>query len=152
MTDDPATPGGDTAVIVPPWLTVTELALTDPKKTVGVTLSASPVMVTAVPPEAPPLVGVMLLTTGRYANVYCTAPELPVPPGSCSVIVTVLPGVPAGADGTSMRVDESTVAATCWLPKDTVVSGAKFEPVICTSMPPDAGPAAGDTADGTGGP
>jgi hypothetical protein len=61
---DPALPAGVVAVIVVLFATVTLVAAVPPKVTVAPAAKLVPVIVTDVPPEVDPLLGLTLLTVG----------------------------------------------------------------------------------------
>jgi hypothetical protein len=60
----PALPAGVVAVIVVPFTTTTLVAAVLPNVTVAPEAKFVPVIVTAVPPEDEPLIGLILLTVG----------------------------------------------------------------------------------------
>ncbi len=104
-----------------------------------------PVMVTAVPPFAVPVFGVIDVTVGAgllpvYVNALLRLPERPVE--FVTVTVTV-PTAPAG-DVAEMVVLFSTVTLVAALaPNVTVAPAAKLVPVMVTAVPPLVGPVLG---------
>ena len=66
----PALPAGVVAVIVVLFTTATFVAAVPPKVTVAPVAKFVPVIVTAVPPAVPPLLGDTLVTVGTTTYVY----------------------------------------------------------------------------------
>ncbi len=64
MTSTTPVPGGSSAVIIVGETTVKLVAGVVPKSTVVAPVKAVPVIVTVVPPDAGPSVGLMLMTVG----------------------------------------------------------------------------------------
>lgn len=142
-------PAGDTAVIDVFDPTVKLVALVAPNLTAVAPRSAVPVMVTVVPPDAGPLVGLTAVTIGAttYENRSAELTAL-VPP----VVVTVMSTVPLPAgDVAVMDVAEFTVKLVALaVPNFTAVAPLSVVPVIVTVVAPVLGPLAGLTAVTTG--
>ena len=144
MSTTPAACAGVVAVIVVELTTtVTPVTGRPPNVTAVAPVKLVPVMVTKVPPAIGPEFGLTLETVGTVTYVNAAVP-VPVPPGVVTATSTA-PAVPAGAV-TVIVVALSTVTfVAAVLPNVTAVAPVKFEPVIVTLVPPEAGPELGLT-------
>ena len=139
----PALPAGVVAVMLVPLTTTTFVAAAVPNVTVAPVAKFVPVMVTAVPPPAGPLLGDTLVTVGvaTYANPLARLPL-------CPLMVTVTltdPALPAGVVAVMLVPLTTTTFVAAAVPNVTVAPVAKFVPVMVTAVPPPTGPLLGNT-------
>ena len=78
-------PGGAVAVIVVALLTVNDVARFTPKATAVAPVKLLPLTVTALPPDAPPVLGVTAVTAG--AGVPPTVTEIALERGPSAVLL-----------------------------------------------------------------
>jgi hypothetical protein len=139
-------PAGLVAVQLVAELQLTEVAGAVPKSTVdGSMAKPDPVMVTTVPPDAEPDVGVMLETVGPVVYVNWSA-ELLAEAAVPTVTVTSTVPVPAGLVAVQVVVELQLTEVPAVLPNSTVVAPAVVEkpvPVIVTTVLPAGGPDVG---------
>ena len=142
VTSTTPVPAGSSAVIVVSETTVKLVAGVVPKSTAVAPVKAIPVIVTVVPPDCGPSVGLMLVTVGAAVYVNWSAEEVAdVPPGV--VTVTSTTPVPGGSSAVIV-VSETTVKLVAGvMPKSTAVAPVKAVPVIVTVVPPVTGPSVG---------
>ncbi len=145
VTSTEAAPAGATTVrIVPVALMPVAAAVTGPNRTTSPGTNPDPAIVTAVPPDAGPLLGPRPETTGApYAKR--SALEVGEVPAA---VVTVTSTLPAPAEGTvavSTLADSTSTPVAALAPNRTVAPGANPEPTIVTTDPPAVGPAFGLT-------
>ena len=141
----PAACAGVVAVIVVPLRTATPLAGLPPRLTVAPAAKLVPVIVTAVPPEVRPALGVTLLTVGAvklYVNALESAPFCPS--GLVTVTATV-PAAPAGVVAVMVVPLTTATAVAALLPRLTVAPATKLAPLIVIAVPPIVEPDAGVT-------
>jgi hypothetical protein len=135
-------PAGLVAMICVAEVTVKLLAATVPKSTSVAPVNPVPVIVTDVPPDVDPDLGLMPVTAGGATYVNWSADEVAeVPPGVTTVTSTV-PAVPAGLVAV-ICVSVSLLIFAVTLPKSTPVAPARFVPVIVTAVPPEVDPDVG---------
>jgi hypothetical protein len=113
-----------------------------PNATVAPDTKPVPVIVTVVPAESGPPLGLIPVTAGTGSNVNLSAVLVAdVPPG----VVTVMSTVPLDCGGAVAVIDVAeltVVLAALAVPNATVVAPrTKFVPVIVTDVPPVTGPA-----------
>jgi hypothetical protein len=123
----------------------TLVATTPPIVTVGLARKFVPVIVIAVPPAIPPLVGRTEVNVGGVtwvnAAIAVTVPE------SLLVMTTFLePAVPAGDRAVIEVAETRTILVAATPPIVTVGVSRKFSPVIVTAVPPAVVPRAGEIA------
>ncbi len=124
------------------FTTVKAVPAVPPKVAPVAPVNPVPVIVTAVPPAAGPLVGVREVMAGTCRNVKSPGCESPL---GCCTITSTAPGACAGVV-TVMVVSFTTVKAVpASPPKVTPVAPVKFVPVTVTSVPPVSGPLVGAT-------
>src|SRR5215469_6731920 len=139
----PALPAGVTAVIVVLFTTTTLVADALPKVTVAPETKFVPVMVTAVPPDVVPVLGLTLVTVGiaTYVNPFARLPFCPL-----TVTVTeTAPAVPAGVVAEIVVLFTTDILVAAADPNVTDAPVAKFVPVIVTAVPPTVEPLFGLT-------
>ena len=142
VTSTTPVPAGSSAVIVVSETTVKLVAGEVPKSTAVAPVKAIPVIVTVLPPDSGPAVGLMLVTVGVAVYVNWSAGEVAdIPPGV--VTVTSTTPVPGGSSAVIV-VSETTVKLVAGvMPKSTAVAPVKAVPVIVTVVPPVTGPSVG---------
>jgi hypothetical protein len=126
-------------------LSTVKIAALPPKLTSVAPVRSVPVMVTAVPPAAGPLLGVTPVTVGATTSVKSSAPEVAlVPPG----VTTLTSTVPVRAGLVAVIWVELSIVklVAAVRPKLTALAPPKFVPVMVTDVPPLVGPALGATA------
>ena len=136
-------PAGEVAVIWVDELTVKLAAAALPKLTAVAPVKLLPVMVTVVPPDAGPPVGLILVTAGTVMKVNWSAAEVALVPFG---VVTMMSFVPLGNAGviTVIWVSELTVKLGAPDgPNPIDVAPVKLTPVMVTAVPPDVGPLVG---------
>jgi len=139
----PAASAGAVAVIEVAELTTTPVAAVDPNWTVAPVAKPAPVTVTEVPPVVGPPSGLTPVTSS-VPKVNWSAEEVDEVPLPVVTVTSTEPAAPAG-DVASRRVDDSTVTAVAAVvPKDTVAPGTNPVPETVTTVPPAAGPPAGE--------
>jgi hypothetical protein len=139
----PALPAGVVAVIVVAFTTTTFVAAAAPNVTVAPAAKFVPVIVTPVPPEVDPVLGVTLLTVGATTYVYPFA-RLPLCPLIVTVTVTA-PALPAGVVAVIVVAFTTATLLAAVPPNVTVAPAPKFVPVIVTPVPPEVDPVFGVT-------
>ena len=138
----PGACAGVVTVMVVSFTTVKAVPAVPPKVAPVAPVNPVPVIVTAVPPAAGPLVGVREVMAGTCRNVKSPGCESPL---GCCTITSTAPGACAGVV-TVMVVSFTTVKAVpASPPKVTPVAPVKFVPVTVTSVPPVSGPLVGAT-------
>jgi hypothetical protein len=143
--DAPALPAGVVAVIVVLLTTTTFVAAVLPNFTVAPVAKFVPVIVTAVPPAATPLLGLTLLTVGSTTYVKPLT-KLPLCEPTLLVTVTVdAPALPAGVVAVMVVLFTTTTFVAAPVPNFTVAPDAKFVPVMVTAVPPEVEPLFGLT-------
>ena len=140
----PTLPAGVVAVIVVLFTTVTFVAAVLPNFTVAPAAKFVPVIVTAVPPAAGPLLGDTLVTVGGAIYVNALA-RLPLCPPVLVTVTVVAPALPAGVVAVIVVPFTTTTFVAAALPNVTVAPAAKFVPVIVTDVPPAVVPLFGNT-------
>ena len=151
MSTVPADSAGATAVICVAEFTMKLFAAVPPKSTTVAGPKFVPEMTTLVPDVVGPADGDTPVTVGTASYVNWSADEVAeVPPGVVTMKSRV-PGTPAGTV-VMISVEEIRVKLTELPPRETTVAPVNPKPVIVTAVPPDNGPAAGNTEVTTGGP
>src|SRR5262249_52427134 len=136
MTSTWPTPAGEVQVMVVAFMTTTLVAALPPKETVAPATKPVPVIVTAVPPAAGPLLGLTDVTVGAVPTKVNWSPGGLAAEVAFSV-VTNTSTVPAGSAGeTAVRlVDETnTTLVPDTVPNLTVLPDVKLVPVIVTGV------------------
>jgi len=139
----PALPAGVVAVMLVLLTTTTVVAAALPNVTVAPVAKFVPVIVTEVPPDVDPVLGLTLLTVGGTVYVYPFV-RLPLCPLSVTVTVTA-PALPAGVVAVMLVLLTTTTFVAAALPNVTAAPDAKFVPVMVTDVPPAVVPPAGLT-------
>jgi hypothetical protein len=125
--------------------TVKCVAATDPKVTLPAPVKAVPVIVTVVPPEVAPEVGVTPATAGTgalYENGLTFNAGSLVPPAVVTRMFCKLAGW-AGDTAVSLVSDITVKLGAATVPKMTFVTPVKCVPVTVTVVPPEVGPYVG---------
>src|SRR5712692_1387328 len=140
MSTVPAAPPGLVATMAVSEITV-KLAAVVPNFTPVAPVNVLPIIVTASPPAALPLVAVTAVTLGNEAALYVNWSPVPVADVPANV-VTRTSTVPAASGGDVVVIDvaDTTVKLAATVPKLTDVAPVKFVPVIVRSVPPPVVP------------
>ena len=144
VTSTAPVPAGLLAVIVVSLTTATFVAAVDPKSTVVAPVKLVPVIVTIVPPDSRPCVGLRLVTAGALGTVYVNSSAgvtADVPWGA--VTVTFTTPMPAGLSAMIVVSLTTSRLVAAVDPKSTAVAPVKLAPVIVTNVPPTSGPLVG---------
>src|SRR5690348_13635324 len=123
---------------------VTGLAAVPPNLTVAAAVKPVPVMVTTVPPAAGPDAGDTPVTVGPELQDYLARAEVALVPPAVVTVTSTWP-VPAGLVALSTVEDTNVTGVAAVPPNLTVAAAVKPVPVMVTTVPPAAGPDAGDT-------
>jgi hypothetical protein len=121
-----------------------------PKRTAVAFSKFVPVIVTVVPPDVGPAVGLTPVTVGAATYVNRSADEVADVPPAVVTVTSTVPAVPEGLRSTICVAVSLVKLLTMVVPKRTAVALPKFVPVIVTDVPPDVGPAVGLRPDTVG--
>ena len=141
----PTVPGGEMTMMWASSVTVTGLVLdTEPNLTAVTKVNPVPVIVTAVPPLAGPLVGAMPLTVGAATYVNWSAGVIALVPPGVMTLTSTVPAVPAGEVAVILVAEFTVKAVAAVFPKLTAVTSINPVPLIVTAVPAAKGPCAGE--------
>jgi len=143
----PAEPAGVVAVIEVALTTVTLVAAAPPMVTPVAPVKLVPVIVTFVPPNVEPELGLIPLTVGRGTAVkvkWSAVTAALVPPGAVTFTSTV-PAEWVGLTIVSVEPFTTFMPVPDVPPNVTAVAPVKPVPLIVTEVPPAADPLVGDT-------
>ena len=140
----PAVPAGVTAVILVALIADTFAAAVPPMVTVAPAANPVPVIEIAVPPAVGPVAGATLVTTGgaTYTNA---AASVAFCPSGFVTVTAAGPADPAGAVAAIVVLFTTFTDVASAPPTRTLALATKFDPVIVSDVPPDAGPEPGVT-------
>ena len=141
---DPTACAGVVAVICVMLETVTPVAAVPPNETVAPVMNPVPAIVTGVPPETLPLLGITLVTVGAATYVKPFAKAALCVSGFVTTTFTA-PAACAAVVAVICVLLTTTTFVAAVPPNVTVAPLAKFAPVIVTDVPPAATPLLGAT-------
>ena len=140
----PAVSAGEVAVIWVSEFIVKLAAAVLPKLTAVTLVRPEPVMVTDVPPEVVPAVGLTEVITGT-PKVYFEPAEVAEVPVALTAVISTVPAASAGEVAVIWVSELIVKLVAAVLPKLTAVTLVKPEPEMVTDVPPAVVPAVGLT-------
>jgi hypothetical protein len=137
-------PAGDVAETVVLLTTENDTAAVVPKSTALAPVKLVPVIMTTVPPDEGPLVGLMPEMAGGGGLAYVNRSAGPVALVPKAVVIVMSTGLTPGGDVAETEVLLSTENDAAGVtPKSTAEAPVKPVPVIATTVPPAKGPLVG---------